>query len=55
MSSGSGVDGLGGRLREAAEEELADLIERFAAELEPQAARQAFRNPFLTATLIERV
>jgi hypothetical protein len=55
VSGGSGVEGLGERLREAAEEELAGLIEHFAAALEPQAARQAFRNPFLTAALIERL
>jgi hypothetical protein len=53
--SGGGVEGLGERLREAAEEELADWIERRAVELDPQVARQAFRNPFLTGALIERL
>lgn len=55
MTGEGGAEGLGERLRAAAEEELADLIERFAAELEPPAARQAFRNPFLTGALIERL
>lgn len=50
-----GSDELAERLRTAAVEELAELVERLAAQLEPQVARQAFRNPFLTADLIERL
>lgn len=53
--TGQGSDELAERLRTAAQEELAELVERLAAELEPQDARQAFRNPFLTADLIERL
>jgi hypothetical protein len=50
-----GSDELAQRLRSAAQEELAELIERLAGELEPETARQAFRNPFLSAALIERL
>ncbi len=43
------------RLREAAEEELAELLDRHARELDVPAARHLFRNPFVTATMIEQV
>lgn len=53
--SGRESDAVAERLRTAAAEELAELIERLAPELEPQVARQAFRNPFLDAAMIERL
>ena len=46
---------LGQRLREASESELAELVERDLAAIDPQAARHLFRNPFLTGPLIERL
>jgi hypothetical protein len=41
------------RLREAAAEELLALLRAHAAEIDPQAVRQALRNPFCTAEAIE--
>ncbi len=41
------------RLREAAGEELLALLRARAAEIDPQAVRQALRNPFCTAEAIE--
>lgn len=43
------------RLREAGEEELAALVDRHAAELEPPAVRQALHNPHCSAEIIERI
>jgi len=53
--TGGEAEGLAERLRTAAEEELAELLERVATEIEPQVARHAFRNPFLGAAMIERL
>lgn len=44
---------LGTRLREADADEVLDLLRRHAAELDPAAARQALRNPFLGTEAIE--
>ena len=46
---------IGRRLREAGEEELAALVDRHAAELEPPAVRQVLRNPHCSAEVIERI
>jgi hypothetical protein len=43
------------RLREAAAEELVVLLREHAEELEPPAVRQALRNPFCSAEVIELV
>jgi len=43
------------RLREAAAEELAALVDGHAEELEPPAVRQALRNPHCSAEVIERL
>jgi len=43
------------RLREAATEELGQLLTENAEALDPPAIRQLFRNPFLDAQLIERL
>jgi len=43
------------RLREAAEEELAELLEEHADELDQRAIGQVFRNPFLQGSQIERL
>jgi len=43
------------RLREAGAEELAVLVDRHAAELEPPAVRQVLRNPHGSAEVIERI
>jgi len=42
-------------LREAGEEELAALVDRHAAELEPPAVRQVLRNPHCSTEVIERI
>jgi hypothetical protein len=52
MERGSERD-LGELLREANEEELTALIGGRLDEIDVRAARQAFRNPFLTGALIE--
>jgi len=49
----TGSDRLSERLRTADEAELGALIEERADQLDPRAARQAFRNPFLTGEMIE--
>jgi hypothetical protein len=43
------------RLRDAAEEELARLLEERRDELDARAVRQAFRNPYLTRAMIEGI
>lgn len=43
------------RLLEAGEEELAGLLAERRGELDPPAARAAFRNPFLTRQMIEQL
>ena len=43
------------RLLEAGEEELGRLLEERRSELDTPAARAAFRNPFLTRQMIERL
>lgn len=43
------------RLSEAGGEELVRLIDEHLDELDPVTARQAFRNPFLSGDLIERL
>jgi hypothetical protein len=52
MRSDSGKE-LDRLLREAGEEELAELVAERIGEIDVRAARQAFRNPFLTGALIE--
>ncbi|KAB2955443.1 MAG: hypothetical protein F9K18_13625, partial [Thermoanaerobaculia bacterium] len=52
METDSG-DGLGDRLRDANEEELGALIRDRLPEIDARAARQAFRNPFLSGPQIE--
>jgi len=52
MEQGSEPD-LGALLRDANEEQLAALIGGRLDEIDVRAARQAFRNPFLTGSLIE--
>ncbi len=46
-------DELRRRLREAGEEELARLLQERQQEIDVAAAREAFRNPFLTRAMIE--
>lgn len=46
-------NGIGDRLRDASAEELAALISDRLEEIDARAARQAFRNPFLSGSLIE--
>lgn len=41
------------RLREAGSEELLELVGTHAGELDPQAVRQALRNPYCTAEIVE--
>lgn len=52
METDSG-DRLGDRLLDANEDELSALISGRLPEIDARAARQAFRNPFLTGALIE--
>lgn len=54
MAEGNDGD-LGRELREANESELDALLESRLEEIEPAAARQLFRNPFLTGKMIERL
>lgn len=49
------VTELGRQLREANEAELETLIAKRLDAIDPPAARQAFRNPFLSRTMIERL
>jgi hypothetical protein len=44
---------LASRLREAGQEELTALLAEHLAEIDVRAARQAFRNPFLSGPMIE--
>lgn len=46
---------LGRRLREAGETELESLVDEQYQAIDPPAARQLFRNPFLTRAVIERL
>jgi hypothetical protein len=48
-------DDLARLLREGNEEELEELLKGRLDEIEPAAARQLFRNPFLTGVLIARL
>ena len=50
----AGID-LGRRLREAGETELETLVDGHFPAIDPQVARQVFRNPFLTRAVIERL
>ncbi|MEO8276762.1 MAG: hypothetical protein ABI639_11135 [Thermoanaerobaculia bacterium] len=43
------------RLREANEDELAEILASRGEEIDPPAARHLFRNPFLTGALIENI
>jgi hypothetical protein len=48
-------DDLARRLREGNEEEIEELLRTRLDELEPDSARQLFRNPFLTGAMIVRL